>query len=244
MFTKTLLAAALIAAFACPLHGLDGEPNTKKKVVIMLGAPGAGKGSQATRISETFELPHISAGDLYRANIRNNTELGQEAKQYVESGRLAPDSLTIRMILDRVAQDDCAKGYILDGFPRTIPQAEALDEILGDDTEVMAINLDVPDSIITDRITGRIMCQKCGTPYHKTGNPPKVGGHCDRCDGELYQRKDDTVEVVQERLKVYHEQTAPLEDYYAKKGILKQVDATQGMDDVTTALHDLIAAGG
>lgn len=202
--------------------------------IIMLGAPGAGKGTQAHMIAEKYHLPHVSTGDIFRANIKNGTELGMEAKSYMDRGELVPDELTVRILLDRVAQDDCRNGYILDGFPRNIPQAEVLEkelEKLGDKIDV-AIDMEVPDESIIKRMSGRRACSSCGATYHIVNIPPKKEGVCDVCGEALILRDDDREETVQKRLDVYHEQTQPLIDFYTKKGILKTVDGTQDMMDV------------
>ena len=206
--------------------------------IIMLGAPGAGKGTQAKMIADKYGVPHISTGDIFRANIKNGTELGMEAKKYMDAGKLVPDELTVKILLDRVAQDDCKNGYVLDGFPRTIPQAEVLDQALtelGDQVDY-AINVDVPDENIVNRMSGRRACLACGATYHIVHVPPKKEGICDRCGKELVLRDDDKPETVLNRLKVYHEQTQPLIEYYTKKGILKTVDGTVDMNDVFTAI--------
>ena len=202
--------------------------------IIMLGAPGAGKGTQAKMIADKYQVPHISTGDIFRANIKNGTELGKKAKEYMDKGQLVPDELTVEILLDRVAQDDCKNGYVLDGFPRTIPQADVLDTELtklGDKVDY-AINVDVPDENIVRRMSGRRACLKCGATYHIEHIPPKKEGICDNCGSELVQRDDDKPETVQNRLSVYHEQTQPLIDYYNKKGILKSVDGTKDMQEV------------
>ncbi len=202
--------------------------------IIMLGAPGAGKGTQAKMIAERYGIPHVSTGDIFRANIKNNTELGQKAKAYMDKGELVPDELTVSILLDRVAQDDCAGGYVLDGFPRTIPQAEILDQELtklGETIDV-AINVDVPDENIVRRMSGRRACINCGATYHVEHVPPKKEGICDVCGSELILRDDDKPETVQNRLKVYHDQTQPLIEYYSKKGVIRDVDGTKDMKDV------------
>lgn len=202
--------------------------------IIMLGAPGAGKGTQAEMICEKYGLPHVSTGDIFRANIKNGTELGKEAKKYMDEGKLVPDELTVKILLDRVAKDDCKNGYVLDGFPRTIPQAEVLEDALaklGDKVDY-AINVDVPDENIVNRMSGRRACVNCGATYHIVYAPTKVEGICDKCGKELILRDDDKPETVKNRLKVYHDQTQPLIDFYSKKGILKTVDGTQDMKDV------------
>ena len=202
--------------------------------IIMLGAPGAGKGTQAKMIAEKYRIPHVSTGDIFRANIKNGTELGLEAKKYMDQGLLVPDELTVKILLDRVAQEDCVNGYVLDGFPRTIPQAEVLDEALNKLGEKIdyAINVDVPDENIVRRMSGRRACLKCGATYHIEHIPPKTEGICDTCGKELILRDDDKPETVLKRLNVYHEQTQPLIDYYTGKGILKEVDGTKDMSEV------------
>lgn len=210
--------------------------------IIMLGAPGAGKGTQAKMIAEKYAIPHVSTGDIFRANIKNGTELGKEAKKYMDQGKLVPDELTVKILLDRVAQPDCANGYVLDGFPRTIPQAEVLDEALrelGDKIDY-AINVDVPDENIVNRMGGRRACVGCGATYHIKYNAPKVENTCDTCGGELIIRDDDKPETVQNRLSVYHEQTQPLIDFYEKQGVLKTVDGTVDMNDVFAAIVDIL----
>ncbi len=210
--------------------------------IIMLGAPGAGKGTQAKMIAEKYAIPHISTGDIFRANIKNGTELGKEAKKYMDQGKLVPDELTVKILLDRVAQPDCANGYVLDGFPRTIPQAEVLDKALrelGDKIDY-AINVDVPDENIVNRMGGRRACVGCGATYHIKYNAPKVDNTCDTCGSDLIIRDDDKPETVQNRLSVYHEQTQPLIDFYEKQGVLKTVDGTVDMNDVFAAIVDIL----
>ena len=206
--------------------------------IIMLGAPGAGKGTQAKMIAEKYGIPHVSTGDIFRANIKEQTELGMEAKKYMDQGLLVPDELTVKILLDRVAKDDCKNGYVLDGFPRTIPQAEVLDKAVTELGEKIdyAINVDVKDENIVRRMSGRRACLKCGATYHIEHIPPKQEGICDKCGSELVLRDDDKPETVQKRLKVYHEQTQPLIDYYNKKEILKEVDGSQDMKDVFNAI--------
>ena len=210
--------------------------------IIMLGAPGAGKGTQAKMIAEKYAIPHISTGDIFRANIKNGTELGKKAKKYMDQGKLVPDELTVKILLDRVAQPDCANGYVLDGFPRTIPQAEVLDKALrelGDKIDY-AINVDVPDENIVNRMGGRRACVGCGATYHIKYNAPKVDNTCDTCGSDLIIRDDDKPETVQNRLSVYHEQTQPLIDFYEKQGVLKTVDGTVDMKDVFAAIVDIL----
>lgn len=212
--------------------------------IVMLGAPGAGKGTQAKMIAARYEIPHISTGDIFRANIKEGTELGMKAKAFMDQGLLVPDELTLELIMDRFAQPDCANGYVLDGFPRTIAQAEALTESLkkvGDALDY-AIDVDVPDENIVTRMSGRRACLSCGGTYHIVFNPPKKEGICDLCGGELSIRKDDEPETVQKRLNVYHAQTQPLIDYYTGEGILKSVDGTQEVskvfEDIKAILND------
>ncbi len=210
--------------------------------IIMLGAPGAGKGTQAKMIADKYGVPHISTGDIFRANIKNGTELGMEAKKYMDQGLLVPDELTVRILLDRVAQDDCKNGYVLDGFPRTIPQAEVLDSELtklGDHIDY-AINIDVPDENIVKRMSGRRACLTCGATYHIEHVPPKKEGICDVCGSELVLRDDDKPETVKNRLNVYHEQTQPLIDFYTEKGVLKTVDGTVPMEEVFAAITAIL----
>lgn len=212
--------------------------------IIMLGAPGAGKGTQAKQIADKYGIPHISTGDIFRANIKEQTALGMEAKQYMDKGQLVPDELTVKILLDRVAKDDCKAGYVLDGFPRTIPQAEVLDKAVAElnDKIDYAINVDVPDENIINRMSGRRACLKCGATYHLVHIPPKKEGICDTCGSELVLRDDDKPETVKKRLSVYHEQTQPLIDYYNKKGILKEVDGTKDMNDVFNAIVEILGA--
>ena len=206
--------------------------------IIMLGAPGAGKGTQAKRIAAKYGVPHISTGDIFRANLKNETELGKKAKEYMDQGLLVPDELTLELVMDRFAQDDCKNGYVLDGFPRTIPQAEALTKALADKQDAVdyAINVDVPDEAIVSRMSGRRACLNCGGTYHVEFNPTKVEGVCDACGGQLVLREDDKPETVLKRLHVYHEQTQPLIDYYNGQNILKEVDGTLDMEDVFGAI--------
>ena len=192
--------------------------------IIMLGAPGAGKGTQAKKIAEKYSIPHISTGDIFRANIKNNTELGKKAKTYMDKGELVPDELVVDLIMDRFKEADCANGYVLDGFPRTIPQAEALDKALAANNEAVDFAINVG----------------CGATYHIQFNAPKVEGVCDTCGEKLILRDDDKPETVKNRLSVYHEQTQPLIDYYSKKGVLAEVDGTQAMDDVFNAIVNVL----
>jgi len=209
--------------------------------IIMLGAPGAGKGTQAKKIAAKYDIPHISTGDIFRANIKNGTELGNKAKGYMDQGLLVPDELTVDLVVDRINQDDCANGYVLDGFPRTIPQAEALANALDGLGEKIdyAINVDVPDENIVSRMSGRRACVDCGATYHLKYAPSKADGVCDACGGGLILRDDDKPETVQNRLGVYHDQTQPLIDYYTMD-VLKSVDGTIDMQDVFQAIVDIL----
>ena len=206
--------------------------------IVMLGAPGAGKGTQAKKIAEKYSIPHISTGDIFRANIKNGTELGMKAKTYMDQGLLVPDELVVDLVVDRLGQDDCANGCVLDGFPRTIPQAEALDAALTKAGQAVdyAINVEVPDENIVKRMSGLRACVNCGATYHIVYAPTKVENVCDTCQGNLILRDDDKPETVQKRLNVYHEQTQPLIDYYTKKNILVEVDGTVDIDDVFAAI--------
>ena len=210
--------------------------------IIMLGAPGAGKGTQAKRIAEKYSIPHISTGDIFRANIKNGTELGNKAKTYMDQGLLVPDELVVDLVVDRVNQEDCANGYVLDGFPRTIPQAEALDNALQALNQSMdyAINVEVPDENIVRRMSGRRACVDCGATYHIEYAPTKMENVCDNCQGGLILREDDKPETVQKRLNVYHEQTQPLIDYYTNKNILVEVDGTVDINDVFQAIVSIL----
>ena len=210
--------------------------------IIMLGAPGAGKGTQAKKIAEKYSIPHISTGDIFRANIKNGTELGQQAKAYMDEGALVPDDLVVDLVVDRFKNPDCANGYVLDGFPRTIPQAEALDTALNAIGEIVdfAINVEVPDENIINRMSGRRACVGCGATYHIKYNPPKVEGICDSCGQKLILRDDDKPETVKNRLSVYHVQTQPLIDFYNKKDVLAEVDGTKDMDDVFNAIVNIL----
>lgn len=212
--------------------------------IIMLGAPGAGKGTQAKKIAGKYGIPHISTGDIFRANIKNGTELGKKAKTYMDQGLLVPDELVVDLVVDRVQQEDCVKGYVLDGFPRTIPQAESLDAALaklGDRVDY-AINVEVPDENIINRMGGRRACVGCGATYHVVFNAPKTENVCDTCGEKLILRDDDKPETVKKRLDVYHEQTQPLIDYYEKAGVLKEVDGTVDMEAVFQAIVQILGA--
>lgn len=210
--------------------------------IIMLGAPGAGKGTQAINIAKEYHIPHVSTGDIFRANIKNETKLGMEAKSYMDAGKLVPDELTIGMLLSRISEPDCKDGYVLDGFPRTIPQAESLKNALSARGEKIdfAVDIEVPDENIMNRMTGRRSCPKCGATYHVAFNPPKKENVCDECGSELVQRADDKPETVSSRLKVYHEQTQPLIEFYTKEGVLQRIDGTKSPKEVFAAITEVL----
>ncbi len=212
--------------------------------VIMLGAPGAGKGTQAKKIAAKYSIPHISTGDIFRENIKNETGLGQKAKLYMDQGLLVPDELVLELIMDRFKAPDCKEGYVLDGFPRTIPQAKALDAALerNNDRIEYAIDVDVADEVIINRMAGRRACLNCGRTYHLESLKPKVEGNCDYCDTKLVLRDDDKPETVKKRLEVYHEQTQPLLDYYGDKGILHRVDGTGDIDIIYNQISHVLEA--
>lgn len=212
--------------------------------IVMLGAPGAGKGTQAIKIAEKYGIPHISTGDIFRANIKNGTELGKQAKSYMDKGELVPDEVTIGMLLDRISQPDCENGYVLDGFPRTIPQAESLTKALAGRTEKIdyAIDVEVPDEAIVKRMGGRRACPKCGATYHIVYAAPAKEGICDKCGEKLILRSDDAPETVKDRLNVYHAQTQPLIAYYTEQGVLREVDGTQPLEDVFSDVIKILEA--
>ena len=212
--------------------------------IVMLGAPGAGKGTQADKIAEKYNIPHISTGDIFRSNIKAGTELGKKAKSFIDQGLLVPDEVTIGMLLDRIHEADCENGYILDGFPRTIPQAESLTAALKENGEAIdfALDVEVPDANIVNRMAGRRACLKCGATYHTEFAAPKKEGICDKCGSELVLRDDDKPETVQKRLEVYHEQTHLLIDYYKKKGVLHAIDGTLSMETVFKNIVDILGA--
>ncbi|MCP5506067.1 MAG: adenylate kinase [Chlamydiales bacterium] len=235
MLTPTLSIASLKA----PLLEAQRQVN-QTVVLILLGPPGAGKGTQAAILSETLQLPHISTGDLLRSNIKEGTELGKTAKGFMDEGKLVPDTLILDMLFARVKQADCQKGYILDGFPRTLPQAEAYDKRLGAGCKTIALNLSLSQEEIINRLSKRLTCQECSTPYHLIHSPPKTEGTCDECTGTLIQRSDDKEEVIRKRLSVYETQTAPLIEHYSKENALKQVSCSQSIDEVLTEILDYL----
>lgn len=211
--------------------------------VILLGAPGAGKGTQAVALVNTKGLVHVASGDLFRDNLSRNTELGQTAKTYMDKGELVPDDITVKMVLERIGRPDCANGFLLDGFPRTIPQAEALDKALSAEGKAIdkAISIAVPNEELVKRLSGRWICRNCQAPFHMVDAPPKEAGKCDHCGGELYQRDDDNETTVRNRLEVYSKQTAPLIDFYRNQGKLLEVNGNQPVEAVT---KEMLAALG
>lgn len=222
------------------LTATEENMSTHQKVIILLGPPASGKGTQAARLSKDLGMPQISTGDILRENIRNGTELGKQAQGYMSAGQLVPDDLVLKMAFERISRPDAAKGYLLDGFPRTMPQVEAYEASLRPNTKMIAINLEVSDEAIIKRTEGRLSCKSCGTVYNKYFSPPKDLSVCDKCGGELVQRPDDRREVVEERLKVYRAQTEPLIRHYQSKGILKSVNGEQSPDDVYKQIKAII----
>jgi adenylate kinase len=210
--------------------------------LVLMGLPGAGKGTQAERIVEKYGIPHISTGDMFRAAMKEGTELGLQAKSFMDKGELVPDEVTIGIVRERLSKDDCQKGFLLDGFPRTVPQAEALENLLADLTKKIdyVINIDVDKNILMDRLTGRRICKDCGSTYHLVFNPPAKEGVCDRCGGELYQRADDNAETVQNRLDVNIKQSAPLLAFYEDKGYLRTIDGQQDINKVLIDIEELL----
>lgn len=216
--------------------------NSDALYLVLLGGPGAGKGTQAERLAQVLGIPQVSTGDLFRENLRNETKLGLLAKGYMERGELVPDEVTVGMVRERFARADCAKGAILDGFPRTVAQAEALGELLADAGAKLEVvpYIQVPEDVLLARLAGRWTCRACGAMYHQLFSQPKQAGVCDRCGGELYQRPDDMPETQEHRIEVYFEQTAPLIDYYKEKGILVEVDGRPGIDEIQTQLLEIL----
>ena len=231
MFISSFLALATV--LVPPLSAGEKDVKQETRVLIMLGPPGAGKGTQATIIRDTLKIPHISTGDLLRENKRQGTELGKKAKEYMDQGQLVPDNLILDMLFARVAQEDCQKGYILDGFPRTLAQAKAYHKRLGNTSKVIAINLDITDKEVIERLTNRVVCPSCSTPYHLVNFPPKEKMTCDSCEAKLVQRADDTEDVVRNRLVVYHKQTEPLISFYSEQKALETVVCNQSKDKTT-----------
>ena len=202
--------------------------------IILMGPPGAGKGTQAEKLVDLYQIPHISTGDMFRKAQKDGTELGLKAKSYMDQGQLVPDEVTVGIVKERLAEADCKEGFLLDGFPRTVQQADALDTILAELDMALdcVVNIEVDKAFLVDRLTGRRVCRACGATYHIANKAPKVECVCDKCGGELYQRGDDTIETVSNRLDVYAAQTAPLIDYYKSKGIMSSIDGSKSMEDV------------
>lgn len=209
-----------------------------------MGLPGAGKGTQAEKIVEQYSIPHISTGDMFRAAMKEETELGLKAKSFMDKGELVPDDVTIGIVRERLSKPDCDKGFLLDGFPRTVPQAEALEDILSDLNKSInfVINIDVDHQLLMARLTGRRICKSCGATYHLVFNPPAKEGTCDRCGGELYQRADDNEETVQNRLEVNMQQTTPLLNFYEAKGYLQNINGQQDIEDVFADINELLGS--
>ena len=212
--------------------------------IVLLGPPGAGKGTQAKSISNRYSIPHISTGDIFRKNISEETPLGIEAKRYMDNGQLVPDEVTINMVKDRLTWDDCKNGYLLDGFPRTVVQAEALQEFLAQRNESLdtALLIEVPMTFILERMTGRRVCPSCGASYHIKFNPSNIDGVCDVCGSDIVQRKDDTEETVKERLDVYQRQTQPLIDFYKEVNLLSTVDGTKAINSVFESICKVLGS--
>jgi adenylate kinase len=209
-------------------------------LVVIMGPPGAGKGTQAEKLAKEFALPHISTGEIFRGAVKEGTEMGKKAKEYMDKGMLVPDEIVIGIVKERLAKPDCNEGVLLDGFPRTVEQAEALDEVL-DELQIKisaVVNVDVHEEELISRLTGRRVCRNCGATYHLKFNPPKVRNICDHCSGELYQRSDDTIDTVKERLVIYQKQTFPIIEYYEHQDLFKSVDGARGIDEVFDDLAD------
>ncbi len=230
------LGASLYCSAVTPI-------SPKNKIILLLGPPGSGKGTQAVTLAKDLNIPHISTGDLFRENIRNKTPLGIEVQANIEAGRLVPDEIVLQMLYKRVEKNDCKNGFLLDGFPRTIAQAETLDNYISGKADLIVINLAVSDEAITKRAEGRLTCRACGTVHNKYFSPPKVEGKCDNCGGELYQRADDALEVVQERLRVYHAQSKPLIEFYSIKGMLSTINGEDSRDAVYAELKKAVNEG-
>jgi adenylate kinase len=224
---------------ACNGEAMSRTTQKPMTIIVLLGPPGAGKGTHAGPLSEHLSLPNISTGDLFRDHIRNHTPLGEKVKSFIDQGKLVPDDLVLEMLFDRLARKDCAHGCILDGFPRTVAQAKALDDKLAGKARIIAMNFNVPDSVLIERITGRLLCRDCKKPYHKRFDPPRQANICDVCGGPLYTRDDDQENIVRKRLEVYHEESQPLVDYYVKKKILREIDSQNSKDQV---FRDILVA--
>lgn len=239
---KTLILASVILAICIYQFTLIMETmmKDKKLIVILLGPPGSGKGTQTKMLSEALSIPQISTGDLFREHMKNDTPLGTKAKGFINSGKLVPDELVLEMVDERVKAPDCKNGFLLDGFPRTVPQAEAIEKTLLKDARAVVLNLMVDDDVIIKRAEGRLVCKQCGSIYNRYFSPPKQEGICDKCGGALYHREDDKPEVVQARLRVYNDQTKPLLDYYSKNHGLINIDGDNPSEIVFQDLKNQI----
>jgi len=213
-------------------------------IIILLGPPGAGKGTQAGAISEKYKIPHISTGDIFRANLKEGTSLGLEAKKYMDAGALVPDELVVRIVGDRLNAPDAADGALLDGFPRTVAQAEALSDYLAEKGRQVThcLCLEVPDGVLVSRLAGRRMCRECGAGFHVEFSPPPAEGHCNQCGGEIYQRDDDMEATIQNRLQVYHQQTSPLVEWYARRGLLRKIDGQGPVEEIKARIFAALGA--
>lgn len=232
-----MMLLPLMAGLAAPI--LEAKEKAQATVVvILLGPPGAGKGTQAGMLKNTLQVPHISTGDLLRENVKQETSLGKEAKGYMDAGKLVPDDLILDMLFARVAEEDCTRGYILDGFPRTLEQAKAYHARLGKETKTIAINLALQDETIVERLGNRVVCSQCSAPYHLKNSPPKKENTCDHCNSPLLKRKDDQEDVIRKRLGVYHTQTAPLIDYYSEEDSFKEISCDQSINSI---LNEILA---
>ena len=213
-------------------------------IIVLFGPPGAGKGTQAVRISEMLSIPHIATGDIFREAVKKRTELGKKAEEYMKKGELVPDEIVNGIVRERISQPDCSNGFILDGYPRTLNQAEALDKMLAEMNRKvdLVLNIEVSEENIIKRLSNRRVCKKCGAVYHLITNPPKKDGICDKCGGELYQREDDKEEVIRNRLKVYHKQTEPIIKYYEEKGVLVNIDGNNSIEEVWNQIKEVITS--
>jgi len=213
-------------------------------IIVLFGPPGAGKGTQAVRISEMLSIPHIATGDIFREAVKKRTELGKKAEEYMKKGELVPDEIVNGIVRERISQPDCSNGFILDGYPRTLNQAEALDKMLAEMNRKvdLVLNIEVSEENIIKRLSNRRVCKKCGAVYHLITNPPKKDGICDKCGGELYQREDDKEEVIRNRLKVYHKQTEPIIKYYEEKGVLVNIDGNKSIEEVWNQIKEVITS--
>jgi len=213
-------------------------------IIVLFGPPGAGKGTQAVRISEMLSIPHIATGDIFREAVKKRTELGKKAEEYMKKGELVPDEIVNGIVRERISQPDCSNGFILDGYPRTLNQAEALDKMLAEMNRKvdLVLNIEASEENIIKRLSNRRVCKKCGAVYHLITNPPKKDGICDKCGGELYQREDDKEEVIRNRLKVYHKQTEPIIKYYEEKGVLVNIDGNKSIEEVWNQIKEVITS--